>query len=550
MKNPLLYPDGKEPMIFDTVRREKNIQNLRLESLVNNIFLGTQFSLSVEELYNLATSDAETINYREDMIRDLISNPQLEEAFFEIPSTLIYLKEYTRKMEFRSSLICQVGLKYRRLSMYAKVMNSLRAAFNNPSVKLTSQAIKHLQALVDKYYDKDKIDEMLNRFKDVDASWLDIRSVNLGVNLKNGSSMVNMVIAEFSPNPYDQSSVFTFWRKGEITGVSNLKSLPNIANAGLFQTQVMDMIHERYKKPINELKSICNRYSADGLKAFEELGEAFSFYAGALNLIRRLRNRGFTMCHPVVKPADRFFIHAKEMYPIDLALDETVNTIKNDINFDPKGKFYILTGANSSGKSTYMTATGQLIWLLQLGYYLPCDYVEIAPSSSIFTIFSGGETDNYEDSRMGEEVRQISEMLPNVTSNSVIIMNEPLTSTSPLEGSMICRDLIKKLLEKKASGVIATHFYELYDLLPEIEEKFPGQTGSIITVTKPDPETDIAIRTYKVKEDAPQKKSYALEVAAVHGVTLRQVVHRLSDRGLKLDVNSDVYKKLHDVDDI
>lgn len=550
MKNPLLYPDSKEPMIFDTVRREKNVANLRLETLVNNIFLGTPFSLSVEELYNLATSDPETISYRIDMIRDLISNPQLEEAFFEIPSTLAYLKEFTRKMEYRSSLICQVGLKYRRLSMYAKVMNGLRDAFKSPSVKLNSQAILHLKALVEKHYDKDKVDEMLHKFSQIDASWLDIRGVGLGVNVKNGASMVNMLVADFNLKPYDQSSVFTFWREGDITGVSNLKTLPNIANAGLFQGEIMDMINDRYKKPINELKSTCNHYSADGLKAFEELDEAFSFYAGALNLINRLRHRGFTMCHPNITPSDRFYIDAKEMYPIELALDETITTIKNDIHFDRKGKFYILTGANSSGKSTYMTALGQMVWLLQLGYYLPGDSVDVAPTSSIFTIFSGGETDNYEDSRMGEEVRQISEMLPNVTSNSIIIMNEPLTSTSPMEGSQICADLIRNLLEKKASGIISTHFYELYDLMPAIDEKFPGQTGSIVTVTVPDPENDIAIRTYKIKEDAPQKKSYALEVAATHGVTLHQVVRRLADRGLKFEIDAKTFEALHDVDDI
>ena len=546
MKNPLLYPANKEQVLFDTVRRDKNVQNLKLQLLVDNIFLGTSFSLTVDELYDLSTNDADTIAFRNGMISDLISNPKLEEAFFQIPSSLAYLKEFTRKMEHRDNIVCQIGLKYRRLSLYAKLMNALRDAFADPEVVVKSEAITVLKEIVDTYYDKDEIDAMLADFATVDTSWLDIRSISIGANLKNGTMLQAMTVDNFSSEPLDKSSIFVCWKGDEITGVSNLKSLPNISNIGLFQNEALNMIHEYYKKPVKDIKNICARYKPQGLQRFQELDMAFSFYAGALNLTRRLRARGFSMCRPNVKFSDKFFLEANEMYPIELALDESITTIKNEIDFTGDGKFYLLTGANSSGKSTYMTSTGQLIWLFQLGYYLPADKVEISPVHSIFTIFSGGETDNYEDSRMGEEVRQIKEMLPNVTPNSIVIMNEPLTSTSPMEGSQICADLIKTLLDGNVSGLIATHFYELYDFLPAIEKAHPGRTGSLITVTKPDPNSDIAIRTYKVKLGAPQKKSYALEVAASHGTTLRQIMVRFADRDIHLDIDNDTLSKMHD----
>lgn len=545
MKNPLLYPANGQEVVFDTVRRDKNIQNLKIGTLVENIFLGTRFSLTIDDLYNLATNEAETIKFRNDMIDDLISNPKLEEAFFQIPSALAYLKEFTRKMEFRESDICKVALNYRRLSLYAKLMNGLKSAFTDPTVVVKSEAIQVLKDIVDEFYHQDQIDSMLAEFAKIDTSWLDIRSFALGANLKNGGILQNMTIAHFDTENHDTTSIFVTWKDGDINGVSNLKAMPNISNIGLFQDRVLDMIKECYEKPVKEIKKVCSRYKPQGLQRFQALDTAFSFYAGALNLVRRLRSMDFTMCKPEIISSERFFLDAKEMYPIELALDPDNNTIKNEVSFPGDGKFYLLTGANSSGKSTYMTATGQLIWLFQLGYWLPADAVKIAPVNSIFTIFSGGETDNYEDSRMGEEVRQIKEMLPNVTGNSVIIMNEPLTSTSPMEGSEICADLIRTLLDRNASGVIATHFYELYDFLPQIEKIHPGKTGSLITVTIPDPKSDIAIRTYKIKIGSPQKKSYALEVAATHGITLRQMHSRFEDRGIHLELTDDILTELH-----
>lgn len=545
MKNPLLYPADKEPMVFDVVRRDKNIQNLKMQMLVDNIFLGTAFSLSIDELYNLATNDAETIAFRNGMIADLVANPKLEEAFFLIPSSLAYMKEFTRKMGHRDNIICQIGLKYRRLSLYAELMNALRDAFASPEVKTSSEAIGVLKQIIDDYYESDEIDAMLNDFKSVDTSWLDIRSFSLGANLKKGTILQSMTIDEFSKDLYDKTSIFVYWKEGEINGVSNLKPIPNISNLGMFQNEALNMIYDYYKPEVKKVKKICSKYRPQGLQRFQELDEAFSFYAGAINLIRRLRERGFKMCRPNVLGVDKFLLEADEMYPIELAMDVDVVTIKNRVDFSGDGKFYLLTGANSSGKSTYMTAIGQLIWLFQLGYYLPADKVDISPVNSIFTIFSGGETDNYEDSRMGEEVRQIKEMLPNVTPNSIVIMNEPLTSTSPMEGSQICADLIKTLLDGNVSGIIATHFYELYDFLPAIEKAHPGKTGSLITITKPDPNSDIAIRTYKIRSGVPQKKSYALEVAASHGVSLRQIMNRFEDRHIDLGITNQQIVALH-----
>ncbi len=550
MKNPLLYPASKEQVVFDVVRRDKNIQNLRLEALVENMFLGTGFTLSIEQLYDLTTNDADTIAFRNGMIADLIANPKLEKAFFLIPSSLAYLKEFTRKMEYRDNVICQIALKYRRLSLYANLMNALREAFADPEVKTTSEAIEVLKKMVNDYYDSDQIDPMLQDFSKVDTSWLDIRGFALGANLKSGQILQSMTIDEFSHESYDKSSIFIYWKDEPIKGVSNLKAMPNISNLGLFQNEALNMIHEYYKNAVKDIKTICAKYKPQGLQEFQNVDEAFSFYAGALNLFRRLRDQGFSMCQPTVVDSEKFLLHATEMYPILLALDPDNNTIKNDIDLPVEGKFYLLTGANSSGKSTFMTATGQLIWLFQLGFYLPADGVKISPVRSIFTIFSGGETDNYEDSRMGEEVRQITEMLPNVTSNSIVIMNEPLTSTSPMEGSQICADLIKTLLDNGVSGVVATHFYELYDFLPAIEKAHPGKTGSLITLTKPNPDSDIAIRTYKIKPGAPQKKSYALEVAASHGITLRQIMHRFEDREIKLEIDKPTIMKLHEDGDV
>ena len=53
--------------------------------------------------------------------------------------------------------------------------------------------------------------------------------------------------------------------------------------------------------------------------------------------------------------------------------------ITNDVTMDDDGRFFVLTGANNGGKTTYTRAVGIIQVLAQAGIYVPCASCEISP---------------------------------------------------------------------------------------------------------------------------------------------------------------------------
>ena len=80
---------------------------------------------------------------------------------------------------------------------------------------------------------------------------------------------------------------------------------------------------------------------------------------------------------------------------------------------------------------------GQLQFLFQLGFWLPCLSAQAAPSDGIYTLFSSGEDDTASESRMALEAIRLSSLEKLITAKSLVLFNEPMTSTGAAEGVSI-----------------------------------------------------------------------------------------------------------------
>jgi DNA mismatch repair protein MSH2 len=61
-----------------------------------------------------------------------------------------------------------------------------------------------------------------------------------------------------------------------------------------------------------------------------------------------------------------------------------INYIPNDAEFDENGaKFFVITGPNLGGKSTYMRSVALSVYMTQIGCFVPCESADIAPVDQI-----------------------------------------------------------------------------------------------------------------------------------------------------------------------
>ena len=188
--------------------------------------------------------------------------------------------------------------------------------------------------------------------------------------------------------------------------------------------------------------------------------------------------------------------------------------ISNDTYLDNgANRISIITGPNMAGKSTYMRQTALIVLMAQVGSFVPADSADIGIVDRIFTRVGASDDLASGQSTFMVEMNEVSNILRNATSNSLLILDEIGRGTSTFDGLSIAWAVIEHIADKKLLGaktLFATHYHEL----TELEGTMEGVNNYCIAVKEKG--DDIVFLRKIVKGGAD--KSYGIQVAKLAGV--------------------------------
>lgn len=142
--------------------------------------------------------------------------------------------------------------------------------------------------------------------------------------------------------------------------------------------------------------------------------------------------------------------------------------VNNTIDFSQQ-QIAILTGSNMSGKSTFLRSIGAAISLANAGSVIPASKARFYPIhllASIRLSDSLAENSSYFFSEVSR-LKSIMEFLS--TQKAFVLLDEILRGTNSEDKIAGTVGVIEKLVQKNASGIIATHDLEVCKL----EQKLP-----------------------------------------------------------------------------
>ncbi|MCF0136203.1 MAG: hypothetical protein HUJ69_07260 [Lachnospiraceae bacterium] len=298
------------------------------------------------------------------------------------------------------------------------------------------------------------------------------------------------------------------------------------------------MEHE-WKNRIGKAIKILDKIRITRIPELLSFVDAMSFYQVGLLCAEAFETRGYHLCRPDSRENVSLDIRGA-LYP-DLIL-RSRDIQGNDLLLK-KGNAVIITGPNHSGKTSYLKTIGQCYMLAQLGFFVPADSMVFEPVTNIFTLFSAGEDSSMTASRMGVEVKKLTEILKKATAADLVLLNEPMTSTNPVEAVSICADLTRHFLDVGATHLLVTHLYDIYYLLKaQLKSEHLGRLESLITQSHYDEAAGSMVHSYRLIAHEPLGNSYARETAAAYGITLEAMI---SDETLRREADRycDTYNK-------
>jgi len=176
-------------------------------------------------------------------------------------------------------------------------------------------------------------------------------------------------------------------------------------------------------------------------------------------------------------------------------------------------RFSIITGPNMAGKSTYMRQTAIIVLMAQIGSFVPASSCTVGIVDAIFTRVGASDDLASGQSTFMVEMNEVSHILKNATSKSLIILDEIGRGTSTYDGLSIAWAVAEYISDKEKIGaktLFATHYHELTSL----EDSADGIRNFSVAVKKRGDDITFLRKIVRGGTD----DSFGIEVAKLAGV--------------------------------
>ncbi|WP_298484388.1 DNA mismatch repair protein MutS [uncultured Maribacter sp.] len=170
--------------------------------------------------------------------------------------------------------------------------------------------------------------------------------------------------------------------------------------------------------------------------------------------------------YPIIEQNSNTILNAKEAgHP----LLNPESTILNNIDIQ-KEQFFIITGANMAGKSTFLRTVSLQIVMANLGLPVCAKEVYYSP---IKLITSMRTTDSLTDdeSYFFSELKRLKFIVDQIQLDRYfIVLDEILKGTNSTDKAIGSRKFIEKLVRSQSTGIIATHDLSLCEVAKELSQ--------------------------------------------------------------------------------
>lgn len=527
----LLYPRGYTKQQGNSPTDLSFYHKLGVDRLIRIPVKGTMPWVDEHKQFaDLLTTDADVIQYRLDVVEDLINNPKLCEVLEQVLPKIETIAQL-RADKSRASDVTSSLYSISEIELYTDCVDLLYNAVEAAAVQ--SDGLKSLSAIIKEVYNSEEYQQLKSNSRALMEQTRSIRSVTIGVNLDAQLNAVEAGVVAVNSE---------FFRSGDIVDRilrldrtdDGFRCLTPLVPYGhnradqrstAFNSAINNAIDIIFRSAVRTWRPLIRRYLAQNTDYLVNLAREIRLLLGAVEFAQRMRNLGMPVCKPEVCPREDKEFNVRAIYnphiAVSLGKENARQMVFNNFSFDEDGMIYILTGANQGGKTAVTYAVGIVQALFQLGFYVPARAAKLSPVDNLLIHFpsTGAAVGK---GRLGEECDNLRQILAVISEYSMVLMDEAISSTSAVEAGYIAGEVLQGLALIGARGIFATHLHDLAMRVDELNAH--GNLKSKIDTLVAEVDSESAERTFKISRIKPDGLSYARSIAEQYGITLEQIL--------------------------
>jgi DNA mismatch repair ATPase MutS len=465
---------------------EELVEDLELEVLFTAMALGDDYLHRVARAALLSSlHDIDTILYRQAILKDCLNNASIIKAMYALVVKAVESKKRTYLggifSRYPSSILSGA---VELLQVFVEMLRELRSFADRYAHRFTSEGFVRFFTMLQEELD----DAYLARVEEHLRELRFHRGVLISARLGKGNVGEEYTLCRFPETkgiwikaPWQRRSpVYSF--SIDPRDESGARALSELRDRG-----------------VNTAANALAQSQDHVMSFFEALRLELAFYVGCLNLYEQLTALGEPIAFPLPFPPEERNHFALGLYDPCLALTMQRQVVGNDL--DACGKdLVIIIGANQGGKSTFLRSVGLAQLMMQCGMFVPAVSFSASLCEKLFTHFRRREDMTMKSGKLDEELKRMSDIVDELTPNSMVLFNESFASTNEREGSEIARQIVDALLDRRVKIFFVTHLYEF-------AYSFSVQKMENVLFLRAERGSD-GKRTFRLVEGEPLETSY------------------------------------------
>ncbi len=178
-------------------------------------------------------------------------------------------------------------------------------------------------------------------------------------------------------------------------------------------------------------------------------------------------------CRPELNDGNRIEIKDGRHPVIETMMAPGEQYVSNDVTLDSDSQqIMIITGPNMSGKSALLRQTALIVLMAQMGCYCPAKRASIGVVDKVFTRVGASDNISSGESTFMVEMNETASILNNVSSRSLVLLDEIGRGTSTYDGISIAWAITEYLHDNgkvRPKVMFATHYHELIEMERQYE---------------------------------------------------------------------------------
>lgn len=453
MNSFLLYPEksstGEIPYpSFQDIYKDLNLNIILKTMAQDDVFMMEQ----IRNVMMVPIKSREELLYRYEIVQDFYDHPELIQTLYEYAKKGFRLADqYKKEMEQNrrkataktSSIISSLNF----ITESAALLKQIRDLLHQEEYTLKSNGLCCLAERLSGY-PLDEFSEFHDQILFYITGGEGIFSIQMSGGLKLESSHLKSC-----QNVRGNSLTGTYKKL--------LKLYYKVAKKGtiLIESEALKKdIHIFIESNMQHIVEVYQPLIQDFIRFYFDFSKEIAFYCGVNNIQRRMKELSLPLCYAEVNKDNKQH-EMKNLYELSLALYTQTYPVPNSLKCE-ETVLTVITGANQGGKSTFLRSFGIAQMMMQCGMPVPAEQFCSGLFSKIHTHFTRKEDAMLSRGRLEEELKRMSNILSQLSKDSLLLLNESFASTTEKEGSQIAYNIIIPLYQKGISVMMVTHLHE------------------------------------------------------------------------------------------